>query len=247
MFVKEHSGGQPIDIFVDVRHQEIAKLESLGFNQLLYSLIGSFCREYLGPSLKKWSPRFFGDGALNLEMLAKRRSELWILLKDDIGTIRKGGQRQIVTRSDVQVVNVGGGQAQPHAQPACGKKPRILQIIDDTGQTELGGYYIRLPELAFKAYGDLLPECDSRGVVWAGNKILYVASDAVSASFQYEIRLDEIVAAEVDGGLRAEGALPLVRPIQEMYGGAYFRSRSHLSLFWSRPFNSEVQRADFWR
>ena len=112
VFVKEYGGSQPVDIFVDVRHQEIAKLEPLGYGQLLYSLIASFCREYLGPSLKKWSPRFFGDGALNLEMLAKRRSELWILLKDDIGTIRKGGQRQIVTRSDVQVVNVGG-TAQP--------------------------------------------------------------------------------------------------------------------------------------
>jgi len=64
----------------------------------------------------------------------------------------------------------------------------------------------------FRAYGDLLPECDSRGVVWAGNKILYVASDAVNASFQYEIRLDEIVTADVAGVLRAEGALPLGRP-----------------------------------
>ena len=49
---------------------------------------------------------------LNLELLAKRRSELWILLKDDIGVVRKGGQRQVVTRSDVQVVNVGDGQSQ---------------------------------------------------------------------------------------------------------------------------------------
>ena len=29
VFVKEHSGSQPPDIFVDVRHQEIAKLETL--------------------------------------------------------------------------------------------------------------------------------------------------------------------------------------------------------------------------
>src|SRR5439155_10072185 len=118
VFVKENTGGQPLDIFVDVRHQEIAKLEELGYGQLLYSLISTFCREYLGPSLKKWSPRFFGDGALNLELLAKRRSELWILLKDDIGIVRKGGQKQVVTRSDVQVVTVGGGQQQqPEPQP----------------------------------------------------------------------------------------------------------------------------------
>lgn len=242
VFVREHGGGQPVDIFVDVRHQEIAKLETLGFSQILYSLIASFCREYLGPSLKKWSPRFFGDGALNLEMLAKRRSELWILLKDDIGTIRKGGQRQIVTRSDVQVVNVGGGgQAQPDAPPPGNKQPRILHIIDDTGQTDLGGYYIRLPESAFKAYGDLLPGCDSRGVVWAGNKILYVASDAVSASFQYEIRLDEIVAADVSGTVRAEGALPLGRPLQEMYGGAYFPVPQPLEPFLVPTGNAEIR------
>jgi molecular chaperone HtpG len=242
VFVREHGGGQPVDIFVDVRHQEITKLESLGFNQLLYSLIASFCREYLGPSLKKWSPRFFGDGALNLEMLARRRSELWILLKDDIGTIRKAGQRQIVTRSDVQVVNVGGGaQAQPDVPPSGNKQPRILHIIDDTGQTGLGGYYIRLPESAFKAYGDLLPECDSRGVVWAGNKILYVASDAVSASFQYEIRLDEIVGADVNGAVRAEGALPLGRPFQELYGGAYFPIPQPLEPFLVPTGNDEIR------
>jgi hypothetical protein len=241
VFIKETGAGQPIDIFVDVRHQEVAKLESLGFSQLLYSLIASFCREYLGPSLKRWSPRFFGDGALNLEMLAKRRSELWILLKDDVGTVRKGGKRQIVTRSDVQVVHVGGGEAQSDGPPSNNKKPRILNIIDDTGQTGLGGYYIRLPESGFKAYGDLLPECESRGVVWAGNKILYVASDTVSASFHYEIRLDEIVTADVDGGPRAEGALPLGRPFQEMYDGVYFPIPEPLESFLVPKGDAEIR------
>ena len=243
VFVKEHGGGQPIDIFVDVRHQEIAKLEDLGFSQLMYSLISSFCREYLGPSLKKWSPRFFGDGALNLEILAKRRSELWILLKDDIGSVRKGGRRQVVTRSDVQVVNVGSGgeQAQADAQPPGNKHPRILQIMDDTGQTGLAGFYIRLPESAYKAYGDILPECESRGIVWCGNKILYVASDTVSASFQYEIRLDEIVTTTVDGVPRAEGARPFDRPLQEMYGGAYFPIPELLELYLVPKGNAEIR------
>ena len=31
VFVKEYGGSQPVDIFVDVRHQEIAKLEPLGY------------------------------------------------------------------------------------------------------------------------------------------------------------------------------------------------------------------------
>jgi molecular chaperone HtpG len=230
VFVKEHEGAQLIDILVDVRHQEIAKLEQLGYTQILYSLIATFCREYLGSSLKKWSPRFFGDGALNLELLSKKRSEFWILLKDDIGVVQQGGQRQVVTRSDVQVVNVSGGQNQP--EPPPGKPPpRILHIIDEQGTTAIGGFYIRLPDTAFNAYGDLLPECDSRGVVWAGNKIEYVASDAVSAAFKYEIRLDEVVAADIDGTRRAEGAIRLERPLQEMFGGLYFPIPTPLERF----------------
>ena len=230
VFVREQDAIQPLDIFVDVRHKEVAKLEELGYTQLLYSLISTFCREYLGPSLKKWSPRFFGDGALNLELLAKRRSELWILLKDDIGVVHKGGQRQVVTRSDVQVVTVGGGQSPPAPQP--GKpNPRILHIVDEHDATGLRGLYIRLPDSAFAAYGDLLPECESRGVVWAGNKITYVASDAVSAAFQYEIRLDEVVTANLNGVVRAEGAIQLDKPMQEMYGGLYFPIPAPLEMF----------------
>jgi len=229
--VKEHGGSQSIDIFVDVRHQEIAKLEDLGYTQFLYSLIGTFCREYLGPSLKKFSPRFFGDGALNLEMLAKRRSELWILLKDDIGVVRKGGKKQVVTRSDVHVVNVGGGQGQPPQEHPPGKPPSIIHVMDEQQATNLAGYYIRLPDTAFRAYGDLLPECDSRGVVWAGNKIMYVASDAVSAAFQYEIRVDEVVVANLNGVARAEGAIQLEKPLQEMFEGTYFPIPQALEQF----------------
>jgi molecular chaperone HtpG len=240
VYVKELRASQSIDIFVDVRHQEISKLEDLGYSQLLYSLISTFCREYLGPSLKKWSPRFFGDGALNLDLLAKRRSELWILLKDDIGVVRKGGQRQVVTRSDVRVVNVGIGRSQSETHPEKAR-PRILQIVDQKGDTGLKGFYIRLPDTAFSAYGDLIPECDSRGVVWAGNKILYVASDAVSAAFQYEIRLDEVVAAELNGVVRAEGAIQLTQPLQEMDEGIYFPIPEPLERFLVPQGESEIR------
>jgi hypothetical protein len=222
VFVKELNGSKPLDIYIDVRHAEITKLQGLGFSPLLYSLIGTFCREYLGPSLKKWSPRFFGDGAMNLELLAKRRSELWILLKDDIGVVHKGGKREVVSRQDVHVVNVGGSGQQSSPQPNQRQRPRLLQIVDQGGQAELAGYYIRLPDAAFKAYGDLLPECDSRGLVWVGNRITYNLSDTVSTAFQYEIRVDEVVAADVDGVRRAEGAVELDRPLQELFEGLYF-------------------------
>ena len=227
VFVKDQSPARSLELYVDVRHPEISKLEAIGFNQLLYSLVGSFVQEYLGSSLKRWSPRFFGDGALNLELLAKRRSELWILLKDDIGTVRKGagggGQRQIVTRSDVQIVRVGNSETvKADSQISESKRSRILHIVGAGEQTNVGGYYIRLPDAAYRAYGDLLPDCESRGVVWAGNKILYVASDAVTASFQYEIRLDEVVVADLDGHPRAEGAVALDRPLQTINEGLYF-------------------------
>jgi molecular chaperone HtpG len=232
VFVREHGKDKGIDILVDVKHSEIAKLESLGYTPILYSLVSTFCHEYLGPSLKKWSPRFFGNGALNLDLLSKRRSELWVLAKDDVGVVRQGGQKQVVTRSDVHVVNVRPDQAASVQLDPAKAKPRILRIVDNDGATGMSGYYLRLPDSAFNAYGDLLPECDSRGVIWAGNKIEYVVSDAVSASFKYEIRLDQVVAvAGVGGEARAEGALRLDRPLQQMFGGLYFPIPSPLEPF----------------
>ena len=238
-FVKERSGSQPIEIFVDVRHGEVKKLERLGLTPLTHSLISVFCREYIGPSLKKWSPRFFGDGALNLELFANRRSELWILIKDDISVVRKGGKRVIVTREDVKVIHVGDEPSPAH--PAKDQTHRLLQIIDDDSGTDWAGYYIRLPDNAFRAYGDLLPDCDTYGVVWVGNKMTFVASDGISAQFQYEIRLDGIIAAEVEGKLRVEGALELTRPIQEMYGSAYFPIPTVLERFLVPAGNEEIR------
>lgn len=239
--VKDRTGKRPVEIVVDVRHREVTKLEGLGLTPLVYSLIAVFCREYIGPSLRKWSPRFFGDGALNLELFAKRRSDLWLLVKDDIGVVRKGGQRQVVTRRDVTTLNV----ADPGAQPTTPEmqRHRLLRIIDEESKTDLGGYYIRLPDWAFDAYGDLVVGCDSRGAVWMGNKIMFVASDGVSAQFQYEIRLDEIVAVPVGVGLRAEGALELERPLQEMFRGVYFPIPQVLERFLV-PAGSEEIRLD---
>jgi hypothetical protein len=220
-FVRELDWLGGLEIIADVRHPEVKKLEVLGFSSLLSSVIAAFVREYLGQSLKKWSPLFFGDGALNLEMLAKRRSELWILVKDDIGVIQKGAQRQLVTTSDVRVVCVGASPEQ--TQNRQGQKPqKILKIVNEQHQTDLAGHYIRIPDIAFRAYGDLIQEYDHRGVVWAGNKISYVASDAISASFQYEIRLDEVIAVRDGTATRAEGSQQITKPLQLMFDGMYF-------------------------
>ena len=218
-FVKEREGRASIDVIVDVRHAEVAKLEALGLNPLVYSLMSAFCSHYIGPALKKWSPRFFGDGALNIELFAKRFSELWVLVKDDIGVVRKGGQRQVVTQQDVVVIDVANQDAM---QTGDSEEPyRLLRIVDDDARTNLSGYYIRVPDWAFEAFGDLVLTCDTRGVVWTGNRITFVASDGVSAQFQYDIRLDEMVAVGIDGAMRAEGALELTRPLQVLFGGLY--------------------------
>ena len=42
--------------------------------------------------------------------------------------------------------------------------------------------------------------------LWKGNRITFVASDGVSAQFQYDIRLDEMVAVGADGAMRTEGS-----------------------------------------
>ena len=228
-FVKERREGRgPVVVIVDVRHAEVAKLEALGLNPLVYSLISMFCRHYIGPALKKWSPRFFGDGALNLEAYAKRLSELWVLVKDDIGVIRRGGQRQVVTQQDVAVVNVA---SQEMARMEELKPCRLLLIVDEDARTDLSGHYIRVPDRAFDAFGDLVLECDTQGVVWTGNRITFVASDGVSAQFQFDIRLDEMVAIEDEGAVRAEGALGLKRQPQVLLGGLYFPIPRELMRF----------------
>ena len=119
----------------------------------------------------------------------------------------------------------------------------MLRIIDEEQKTGLEGYYIRLTDSGYDAYGDLLPECDSHGVVWVGNRMTFVASDDVSAQFQYQIVLDEIVAAEVDGVLRAEGVFELEHPLQGMFGGVYFPIPGGLERYLV-PFGDEEIRLD---
>ena len=130
----------------------------------------------------------------------------------------------MITQNDVQVIRISDMNRTIEREIFNNKKSRLLRVIDmsDGAHLNLDGYYIRLLDSAFKAYGDIIPECDSYGVVWLGNKITFVASDDVSAQFQYEIYIDRIVGVEVDGKLRAEGALELDRPLQEIYDSVYF-------------------------
>jgi len=212
-----------LTIYVDVRHSEIAKLEGLGITSLFFSMVSAFCREYLGSMLRGRSPKFFGSGAVNLDFLAKRRSEMWVLLTDDIEVLTQSTKRDVVRTSDVQVVQAGqpAGEAVEAPVDAEPREPKLVRIEGTEEFAHLFGYYLRIPNSASIAYGDVIQQCDSRGAVWAGNKILLVASDSISTAFELEVRLDHIIATDGSSG-SSGGAAELDRPLQALFGGLYF-------------------------
>jgi len=224
VYLSEDRLTRPLRIAVDVRHAEIAKLRKLDFGPLLYSLIGTFCREYLGAVLRKQSPKFFGTGAINLDSLEKRRSELWVLVRDDIHTVSRRSKRQVVRSSDVHTINAGGGGGSNSSSPTepLVKNPKLLRIQGDQEFADILGYYIRIPDSATAAFGDVIKQYENRGVVWAGNKILFVASDGMSSAFQFEIRLEHVIASAIEGLNNIEGAEQAERSVQDLNGGLYF-------------------------
>jgi molecular chaperone HtpG len=222
-------------VYVDVRHSEIKKLEQLGIGGVFYSLVAAFAREYLGNVLRGRSPKFFGSGAVNLDFLAKRKSELWILASGDVEVVRRGTQREVVRQSDVHVIRIGGGgggaggsSAQAadgvpdDQQPQEGRIPKLVRIEGVEEFAKLSGYYLRIPKTAASVYGDVIQQCEGRGAVWAGNKIMLIASDLISTAFQFEVRLDELITTEGSDGLAAGGAVELEQPLQGLFDGLYF-------------------------
>ena len=208
--------GKTLTIFVDVRHAEISKLESLGITNLFRSLVAVFCREYLGPALKVHSPKFFGSGAINLEFLSKRKSELWVLMRNDIEVLTRGTQREVVRPSDVQVVHAG---AQPTNQPeVVNREPKLIRIVGSDDFASLFGYYLRLPKSATVAYGDVVLQLDDRAAIWLGDRITFFASDGIGTAFHFVVRLDKLInTAEGVSGVRT-----IARPVQALFDGLYF-------------------------
>jgi hypothetical protein len=238
------SGGPDLTIYVDVRHSEISKLEQLGITPLFMSMVAAFCREYLGTTLRSRSPKFFGSGAVNLDWLAKRRSEFWVLLTEDIEVLTQGTQRQVVRSSDVHVVHAGGSSTDSvdESEAALGREPKLVRIEGTEEFLQLSGHYLRIPNSAAIAYGDVIQQCETRGAVWAGNKILFVASDAISTAFQLEIRLDRIIGTAGSGtDAIAGGAAEIDRPLQALFGGLYFPVPSDLEPFLVPASDEEIR------
>ena len=64
----------------------------------------------------------------------------------------------------------------------------------------------------------------------------------ISAQFQYDIRLDEIVAVKVSGVMRAQGVLEeLDRRPQSLFGGLYLPIAMELTRFLVPSGNKEIR------
>lgn len=222
-------------VFVDPRHGEFQKLKPLGFSALFWSMIEAFCREYLGDTLKRQSVKLFGSGAIDLDAFSKANSELWELVLDDIEVsriglpetpVRPGGRRiQIVSLNDIAQVTISsGGVTTTDSSDQNGKKAsKLLQIIDETGTTGLQGYYLRIPESATAAFGDIIRTFPQFAVVWFANRVTWQGCDPNNATaFLFDITLDHFVAAE-EQGLAAHGAMELsTSQVQTYEGQIYF-------------------------
>ena len=236
------SSNTSLRIYVDVRHQDVAKLARLGMTALFRSMVSAFCREYLGATLRSRSPKFFGSGAVNLDWLAQHRSEAWILFTDDIAVVSRAIRRQVVTASDVHVITASPGttaaQSDPHER---GVEPKLVRIIEGGEDfRDLDGYYLRIPNSASEAYGDVIVSSDDHGAVWMGNKILLVASDGLSTAFQFEIRLDQLMVDSATGSL-TQGAVAIERSVQQLFGGLYFPLPAELEQHLVPVGNEEIR------
>lgn len=232
-----------LTIYVDVRHPEISKLKVLGIDSLFRSMVAAFCREYLSPTLKTHSPRFFGNGAINLDFLSKRRSEMWLLVNDDIEILTRGTQRQVVRSTDVQIVQAGVENIEQSLEPEnnVNNKPKLVRIIGSNEFAYLFGYYIRIPESATAAYGDIIQQCEDRAALWAGNKITLFASDRISTAFQFDIRLDRLITTSDTTNGEGSGAIQMEPPVQALYEGLYFPIPKKLEPYLIPASNQEIR------
>lgn len=198
--------------FVDTRHGEFQKLKPLGYSTFFWSMIETFCREYLGETLKRQSLKFFGSGAIDLDAFSKANSELWELVLGDIEVSRVGvaepgvrvgaGQVEVVGSGDIAQVTIsstGGVTEAPATGTDKKKAAKLLHIVDETGSTGLGGYYLRIPESATAAFGDIIRTFPSFAVVWFANRVTWQGSDLNATAFLLDITLDRFLASEMSG------------------------------------------------
>jgi hypothetical protein len=198
-------------------------------------MIEAFCREYLGDTLKRQGIKLFGSGAIDLDAFSKTHSELWELVLDDIEISRIGspdmpvrlgaGRQEIVSRQDIAQVTISaaGVTTDPTVAPAGKRAAKILHIVDTTRTTGLGGYYLRIPESATAAFGDIVRTFPQFAVVWFANRVTWQGCDpANSTAFLFDITLDRFLGTG-DAGLGAYGSMELTpSQVQTYEGQIYF-------------------------
>ena len=223
--------GAPLHVYIDTRHVEVQKLARLGITTLFRSMISAFCREYLGPVLRSRSPKFFGSGAVNLDWLIEHQSEAWILLPTDIAVVNRTPRPQVVTASDIQVITTSPEEdALSVEEGEASAEPKLVKIEGSEDFEDLHGYYLRVPNSASMAFGDLIVDLDDHGAIWMGNRISLVASDAISTAFHFDVQLRRLLVTS-GTGLLSHGAVDLGRPIQRLFGGLYFPIPSELEEY----------------
>jgi hypothetical protein len=224
--------GGAVLVFVDPRHGEFQKLRPLGYSALFWSMIEAFCREYLGDTLKRQSPKFFGSGAVDLEAFSKAHSELWELVVSDIevsrigmpkaGTRSGGGRIEVIGKGDIASLTIpSGGGAVVESDPDGKKTPKLLQIVDETGETGLSGYYLRIPESATAAFGKIITTFPSFAVVWFANRVTWQGTDLSTTAFLLDVTLDRLLASDASGGL-AHGSMEIPSSRLQVFGEQIF-------------------------
>jgi hypothetical protein len=209
-------------------------------------MIEAFCREYLGDTLKRQSPKFFGTGAIDLDAYSRSHAELWELLSTDIeisriqapsgvapAATRQATRIDVVRSADVQRITISTATgvttspseervASAGATPEAKRPPKLLQIIDETGMTGVQGFYLRIPESATAAFGELIRTFPAFVVVWFANRITWQGSDLNTTAFLFEITLDRLIGVGTSGDV-AHGAVELApNKIQTFNNQVYF-------------------------
>ena len=85
---------------------------------------------------------------------------------------------------------------------------KLLEIIDSDGSTGLGGYYIRIPISASKAFGEIIRTFSTFAVVWFANCITWSGTDDLDTAFLYHVTLEELIhgATEPHGMIELDSA-----------------------------------------
>lgn len=125
------------------------------------------------------------------------------------------GRIEVVRRSDIAQVTISNSSGVSSSQPQASdidsdqiSPAKLLQIIDETRVTGLEGYYLRIPESATVAFGDLIRTFDSFAVVWFANRITWQGTDLKSTAFLFDVTLDTLIGGS-SVGTAAHGAIEL--------------------------------------